>query len=440
METKRELSFAKYVSLNMLGMLGLSCYILADTFFVSAALGTPGLAALNLAIPVYSLISGVGLMLGMGGGAWYGALKVRGSREEQNRVFTETLALGGFFSSVFLLAGIFLAEYMAGILGASDLILSMTAAYLRTILCFSPCFLLNNILLAFLRNDGAPRLAMAAMLAGSFSNILLDYLFLFPLRWGMFGAAFATGLSPVIGIAVLSTGLWKGNRGFSVVAGRMSLRLAVKICGAGLSALVTEFSSAVTLAVFNLLFLRLAGNTGVAAYGIVANLALVETALFTGEAQGIQPLVSHVYGLGEKEEERRLLKKGAVLALFLSMVLYGIVFFNAEFLTRVFNGEQDPVLAQMAEQGMRLYFTGYFLGGFNILASAFFSASGKEKSGFLVSMLRGILALLPSAILFSMVGGTTGLWLSFPASELLGFVCFLALYGAARKKDRSAGL
>lgn len=436
MKQNKGLSFTRYVFLNMLGMVGLSCYILADTFFVSAALGARGLVALNLAISVYSLISGVGLMLGMGGGARYGVLKARGNREGQNQVFITALVLGAVFSSIFFLTGIFASESVAGILGASGSVLPMTAEYLRTILCFSPCFLLNNILLAFLRNDGAPRLAMAAMLAGSFSNVFLDYLFLFPLQWGMFGAAFATGLAPVISMSVLSIHFWKGNQGFSGAMGGFSLRLAAQICGAGLSALVTELSSAVTLAVFNLLFLRLSGDTGVAAYGIVANLALVETSLFVGAAQGIQPLVSRACGFGEKEEERRLLKKSAVLAFILSLVLYGIVFFNAAAFTGIFNGEQDAALARMAEQGLRFYFTGYFLGGFNILASAFFSASGKEKSGFLISMLRGILALLPLAVLFSLIGGTTGLWLNFPAAELLGFGCFWALYWITEREAR----
>ena len=158
-------------------MLGLSCYILADTFFVSAALGTEGLAALNLAISVYSFLSGAGLLLGIGGASRYAVLYARGDREEGNRAFSGTFLLGLLCAAVFLLAGIFGAEQLGSLLGAEGQVLKMTAAYLRIILCFSPCFLLNNILLAFVRNDGGHRLAMAAMLAGSFSNILLDYLF-----------------------------------------------------------------------------------------------------------------------------------------------------------------------------------------------------------------------------------------------------------------------
>ena len=192
-------TFAKYASLSILGMLGVSCYILADTFFVSLGLGKDGLAALNLAIPVFSVMHGAGLMLGMGGATRFAILKSRGETKKSGSVFTASLILAAAFSVLFFLAGIFFAGPLAAVLGAEGEIFSLSKIYIRVLLLFSPAFMLNNVLLCFVRNDGRPQLAMAAMLTGNFSNIVLDYVFIFPCGMGMFGAILATGLSPVIG-------------------------------------------------------------------------------------------------------------------------------------------------------------------------------------------------------------------------------------------------
>ena len=434
-------SFFSYVFFNVAGMLGLSCYILADTFFVSAALGTEGLAALNLAISVYSFLSGAGLLLGIGGASRYAVLYARGDREEGNRAFSGTFLLGLLCAAVFLLAGIFGAEQLGSLLGAEGQVLKMTAAYLRIILCFSPCFLLNNILLAFVRNDGGHRLAMASMLAGSFSNILLDYLFLFPLSLGMSGAAFATGLAPVISMGLLSLHLIRKRNGFHLRRCRLTGSMAVWLCAPGLSSLVTELASGVTLLVFNLLLLRLVGNVGVAAYGVTANLALVATAVFTGISQGIQPLISHAYGQRDRRAEGLVRNKALVLALGLSVLLFLAVLLWAPELTAIFNRDGDRQLALLAGRSMRLYFAGFLPAGFNIVSAAYLSSSGRERGGFAISLVRGFAALLPLVLALSTLLGPDGIWLSFPAAELCAAVltAFLLFRREPPHQNRKSG-
>lgn len=177
--------FTKYVSLNVLGMIGLSCYILADTFFISLALGADGLAALTLALPAYNVIHGAGLMLGLGGATQCAVLWARGRGHDARQTIAHTVALGLILGALFLTAGAAFAPQLATLLGAEGAAAPLAADYLRVILCFAPCFLLNNIFLALVRNDRNPRLAMAAMLAGSLSNIVLDYVLMFPLGMGM---------------------------------------------------------------------------------------------------------------------------------------------------------------------------------------------------------------------------------------------------------------
>ncbi len=196
--------FVKYSSLNVLGMIGLSCYILADTFFISKGLGTNGLTALNLAIPIYSFIHGSGLMIGIGGGTKYSILKSQNDKEAANRTFTNAVILALGFAIVFFVIGFFFSETIVQMLGADETVFQMSKTYLQVILLFAPMFIMNNVLLCFVRNDGAPQLSMIAMLVGSLSNIVLDYIFIFPFKMGIFGAVLATGLAPVISMFVLS--------------------------------------------------------------------------------------------------------------------------------------------------------------------------------------------------------------------------------------------
>ena len=129
-------------------------------------------------------------MIGMGGGTHYSIHKSRGEDEAANKVFTNAAMLVAVFASLFFLAGLFLSETITTLLGADEAVFEMTRTYLQVILLFAPAFMLNNLILCFVRNDGAPGLAMAGMIGGSLSNIVLDWVFIFPCGMGIFGAVF----------------------------------------------------------------------------------------------------------------------------------------------------------------------------------------------------------------------------------------------------------
>lgn len=308
MQKFRELrgEFVRYASLSALGTLGTSCYILADTFFVAKGLGTAGLAALNLAIPVYNLIYGVGLMLGMGGATKFAVSASQGEREAGNRAYAMALLLAGIAAVAFVAAGLLFPAEIARLLGADEEVFDMTRTYLQVLLLFAPAFLLNAVLVSFVRNDGNPRLAMLATVGASLSNVALDYLFIFPCGMGIFGAVFATGLAPVIGVCILLPHLLRRERGFRLTRRGLHPRLAGQEAALGFPSLVTQLSSAVVMITFNFLILGLAGNVGVAAYGVVANLALIAVGLYTGVAQGAQPLLSRAWGQRDGEGLKRL--------------------------------------------------------------------------------------------------------------------------------------
>ncbi len=409
--------FSQYVALNICGMLGLSCYILADTFFVSKGVGAEGLAALNLAIPIYSFVHGIGLMLGMGGATKYSIFMGQGQCRQANRCFWAMLSLAAGFAAAFMAAGLFLAEPIARLLKADGEVFGMTKTYLQVILLFSPAFIMNEILICFVRNDGSPKLSMAAMLAGSLANILFDYLLIFPMGMGILGAVLATGFAPVIGMGILSRHWTSGKS--HIRMGKLSFSPELAAAALGLPYLITEVASGLVMIVFNLLILRLKGNIGVAAYGVVANLSLVVASVYAGIAQGSQPIISRAYGQGDGSGGKKALAYGAVTALALSGMIYLVFFIWAEGIVGIFNSGHSMDLQQIAEGGLKLYFTAMPFAGANVVLSAYFAAVEQALPAQAISLSRGFLIIIPMALLLSFALGMDGIWLSCPVTEFL---------------------
>ena len=395
------------------------------------------MTALNLAIPVYNLIHGTGLMLGMGGATQYSIAMGRKETDRLHQIFTHTLLLGAVLAVIFVLTGLLLSQPIAQLLGADHTVLPMTEIYLQTLLLFAPAFLLNDIILCFVRNDSNPQLAMAAMVTGSLSNVVLDYLFIFPLGMGMFGAVFATGLAPIISLCVLSLHFFRRKNGFHPVRPKLSGAIAGKVFSLGFPSLVTEFSSGIVIILFNTLLLSLAGNTAVAAYGVVANLSLVILAVFTGVAQGTQPLLSSAFGLKHFTQLKLFLRYALITVLILSAIFYLFILWQPDLIVSWFNSEQNQQLQETARQGLLLYFIGIFFAGINILLSIFFTSTEQSLPGQVVSLLRGLFLIVPVALLLSTWLGVPGIWLSFPAAELLTLLVGGWLYLRQNKKQQS---
>lgn len=409
--------FFKYVSLNVFGQMAYSCYTLADTFFVSAKLGANGLTALNLAFPVFCLLNGTGLMLGMGAGTRYTLLRSRGDSRKANHVFTGAVFLTICFTVIFCFFGLFFSGAIAKALGADETVFDMTNTYLRVMLLFSPAFLANNLLQCFVRNDGNPTLSMAAMFTGSLSNIVLDYLFIFPLRMGIFGAILATGMSPVISMAVLSPYFIGRKNNFHFVRELPTKGETPGILSSGIPSLVTELSSGIVMFAFNFIILRLEGNTGVAAFGVITVISLVVIAIYTGLSQGIQPIISLNYGTGRNANVKTIWKYAMFTILLMSGAIYGILFLNAPQITMAFNSEKNELLQRLAVTGLKLYFLACPLTGFNIVTATYFTSTERPRPAQIISCFRGFLILIPMVFLLSSAWGITGVWLAYPFTE-----------------------
>ena len=410
-------TFARYVSLNILSMVGLSCYILADTAFIANGVGADGLAALNLVLPVYFVVSGLGQMLGMGGATQYAIFRGEDEAERANRVFSQTFLITLLLGILATVIGTVFAEGFAQILGADEKIFDLAVTYLRTLMSFSWAFMLNAMLTCFVRNDEKPNLSMAAMIIGSLSNILFDYLLIFPAGLGMFGAALATGVSPLVSMAVLSIHRIKKTNHFHWIRCRFDGTMLKYTVSIGLPSFINEMASGITLLFFNFILLSLAGNLGVAAYGVVSNLAFVAIAIYTGIAQGIQPIISRSYGAGQKDDIRKVYRYSVILSVTVGVLIYVMCFSMAEPITGLFNKDHDPALLMMASHGLRVYFIAFIYMGINIVTVSYFASVARAVPSFILSVLRGMVAVIVFVLILPGFFGLNGVWISVPCAE-----------------------
>ena len=389
---------------------------------------------LNLCLPIYNLIFAFGSMIGLGAATRYAILRAQGDARAQcyfsNAIFSVCI-----LAVPFMLVGIFRPDGLLRLMGGDADIVALGMNYARIFLMFTPFFMCNYVVASFVRNDGDPSLAMVATLSGSLFNVVFDYIFIFPMGLGLPGAALATAISPILSIAVCSAHFIKKSNTITFVRKAPSVRLLAQSCQLGISGFVGELSSGVTTTVFNFLLLRLAGNVAVAAYGVVANFALVATAIFNGVAQGAQPLVSQCYGKNEMAGARKLLLLGCGTALGLAALLYGVVFGYTDALTALFNSENSALMAEFAHSGMRIYFVGYFFAGCNIVAAGYLGAVNRPAEASITSLCRGMVAIVVCSLVLSALFGMNGVWAAFPVSEAITLA--LTVFLLKRKAGRA---
>lgn len=425
--------FFRYVSLNIFGMIGMSAYFIADTYFISKAQGSNGITALNLALPIYGLIYAIGAMIGVGSAIRFSIAKSRG-QESANSYFYNAIFFTTVIGLLFSVVGFFAPESVLHLMGADEVITQTGREYTKIFMSFSPIFMWGLMFNAFVRNDGSPTISMVATFLSSIFNIAFDYILMFPCHMGMKGAALATSLSPLLSVLICSLHFFTRKNTIKIGWYAPSLKKLVYSCQVGVSAFIGELSSGITTMVFNFIILSLVGNNGVAAYGIIANVALVAVSVFNGVANGSQPLISHSYGAGMGKDVKTLRRLSFVTAFALALILYGLIFVGTDTLVNIFNSENNLELYNYAHVGVRLYFVGIFFASVNIVGASYFSATEKAKSASVVSVLRGLILVGVFALILSRFMGLNGVWLSYAAGEGVTSVVMLVLFALSKKK------
>lgn len=425
--------FAKYVSQNVFAMIGMSCYILADTFFISKAVGANGITALNLVLPLYNLIFATGSMIGVGSAIKFAIAK--NQKESNKHYFFNALFFTTVFGIIFMAIGIFAPEKLVELLGGSREIVAVGAPYTKIFMAFAPLFMWNYICNAFVRNDGSPSIAMTATVLSSLFNIVMDWVLMFPLKMGMQGAALATALSPVVGCAICCFHFASKKNTICFKPCVPSIIKLFNCAKLGVSAFVGEFSSGVITVAFNMVILKLVGNIGVASYGVVANISLVAVSVFNGVAQGSQPLISKYYAKGDKKDLEKIIMLGTVTCLCLAGIIITVINIFAAPIANVFNSEHIEELTAYAVKGLRIYFVGFIFAGLNIFLSLAFSSMSKAIPAFVISIMRGFVVILASVFLLAYLFNMTGVWLAFPLTEAITFIISLAFLANIKKKN-----
>lgn len=270
-----------------------------------------------------------------------------------------------------------------------------------------------------MRNDNAPQLSMAAMLIGSLANTVLDYVFVFPLKMGILGAVLATVFSPVISLAIMCVNILRKKNTFRAVKVKNAAKLLLHDFRLGFPSLLAQFSSGITIIVFNYIILRLKGNVGVAAYGIIANISVVIVAIYTGMAQGIQPLISNAHGSGNTASARSTVRLALIVTTISSLAIYLAMFLLDSQIVSIFNNSGNQELRFIAEPGIKLYFTSTVFVGINLTIATYFTSIENALPAHILTILRGFAIIIPLAYLMSAIWGMTGVWLAYPITELV---------------------
>ena len=227
-----------YILPNILATTGTSCYVLADTIFISMAEGANGITGLNLVLPIFAITFAIGAMIGIGSATEYTLLKSLGDKNSADKYFSNSFFWSFLFSLPFLILGIFVPDVVLEIFGADEVIVNVTHTYARIILCFSPFFMLNFTFTAFVRNDNSPRIAMAATLISGIFNIIFDYILIFPVGMGMAGAALATGISPIVSMSICMVHFLSKKNNVRFCFNLPSVKKLILSCSLGLVAFV----------------------------------------------------------------------------------------------------------------------------------------------------------------------------------------------------------
>ena len=416
-----------YILPNILATTGTSCYVLADTLFISLAEGANGITGLNLVLPIFAITYSIGAMIGIGSATKYALLKALGEKEEADKYFSNSFIFTLLFSLFFLMLGIFVPDLVLRLMGADDVIEAVTHSYMRVILCFSPFFMLNFTFTAFVRNDNAPKTAMAATLLSGVFNIIFDYILMFPLGLGMLGAALATGFSPVVSMSICMTHYLSKKNSIRFELVLPSIKRFISACSLGVVAFVGEISNGIITIVFNFILLNLVGNIAVAAYGVIANAALVGVAMLNGVSQGLQPVASETYGKAEKKDLHKVHIYSLIAAMIIAMTLVVSVLIFAPVIIEAFNSEKSDILAKYAIPGIRIYLIGFIPAAFNIITAGFYSATGRGRESSIIAIFRGIVAVIVFALILSRFFGVVGVWSSFFAAEMFTAILCLIL-------------
>lgn len=411
-----------------------SIYGVVDGLFVSNFVGKTPFAAVNLVMPFVMILGGMGFMIGTGGTALVSKLLGEGKKDEAHRTFSMlvlfTLLLGVVLSAV----GILTMPAVSRFLGASDAMLPDCVLYGRIVTGFTFAFMLQNVFQSFFIAAEKPRLGLIVTVAAGVTNMALDALFMAVFKRGVAGAAIATGLSQCVGgVLPLLYFLRPNTSLLRLRPAALRLRPLLQACGNGSSELMSNISSSLVGMLYNFQLMRLIGEDGVSAYGVLMYVQFIFVAIFIGYSIGCAPVVGFHYGAQNHDELKSLLRKSVLLMAVGGVTLTLLARVLARPLAHLFVG-YDAALYDLTVHAFRLFAWSFLLAGFNIFTSGFFTALNNGGVSAAISFLRTLVFQAGSVILLPMLLGVDGIWWAITAAETFAFLISCTFLLAKRNK------
>lgn len=408
--------FLSYLIPSILGMLLMAINILVDGIFVSNGIGPEALAAINIAVPIFSILLSISLWIGMGGATLYSIALGQNNRQKARSIFTQSFFLALFVVGILVVLSLWKQKEIAYLFGASDEIFPYVDDYLHIILLFGVIYVLENILSIFIRNDGNPKLAMLGLGVTSILNIIFNYVFIFMMELGVKGVAYATVLSTVVGLLVLLTHFARKSSILKFTKLKFDRKTVREILTIGLPSFIVEGSAAVTIIAYNVTFMHFVGAVGVTSYAVVNYLHAVFIMLFIGIGAALQPIVSFHFGAKLYDRLQQFLKLGVITGIVFGICILFTGWLFGDNIVSLFGITSEEVAAY-TKKGISMFFMGYLFLGFNLVYTEYYQAIKKIKLSTIIVMTRSIVLFLPLLWLLPTYFGSDYIWLAFPIAE-----------------------
>lgn len=417
-------------------MLFTSIYVIADGFFVSNFVGKTALASVNFAYPILMILGCIGFMFGSGSSALISKKLGEGKDGEANDIFSFIIIFSILLGILLTLLGFFFIEDVLVLMGATGELLENSTVYAKIIVSCLPFYILQYEFQCLLVTADKPRLGLVVTVLAGLTNIVFDALFIVVFGWGIWGGATATALSQVVGgLVPLIFFLRRNNSSRLRIKGgfRWDWKSLAKICGNGSSEFMSNVSTSIVGAVYNLQLLKYAGEDGLAAYSVIMYVGIVFVSLFIGYSVGSAPIIGYNYGSEDHEHLRKITRESYVIISLQSVAMIIFSFVMARPLGLVFVS-YDPSLLVFTIHAFRLYSISFLFCGFSIFSSSFFTALNNGLVSALISFLRTLVFQLLSILTIPIFLGSDGIWLATACAEFLSLIFSLIFVLANRRK------
>ncbi len=416
-----------------------SLYSIVDGIFISNFANESSFAAVNLVMPFIMIVGTVGFMMGTGGMALVAKLLGEKNQEKANQAFSlivyATIVIGLVVSLICFL----LIEPIVVAMGdinntTSPEMVSEAILYGRILIGTSVFFMLQNLFQSFFLVAEKSKLGFIITIAAGVTNIILDALFIGLFRWGVVGAALAT-LSGYIVASVFSIFYFRFKKGLIINLGKtkFNIKIILRSLYNGLSEFVSNISMNVAAIVYNIQLLRLLGENGVSAYGIIMYVSFVFVAIFIGYSIGISPVVGYNFGAGNSNELKNVLKKSLIIIIVTGIFMTVFSEVSARLFAGIFSNGNDELL-DITTDAMRIYSSAYVITGFAIFISSFFTALNNGTVSAVISLFRTLVFQIAFVLLLPLIFGNVGIWLSRPFTEVASVALSIVFLIVNKKK------